>query len=183
MKHIGISCIFLAAMAASLPAQAESGVYIGGGVGASEIKDKAGTTFGADASGSDFAYKGFLGYYFDAIPLLRLAAEVGYRDLGEPESSNNGVQSSYRLKGLDYGVLAGVGLGPVDLFAKVGGMQYDLTKTHAGVSRGFDGTAPLYGAGVWFSVFGIGIRAEYEVVDVDELDTAETAMISAFYRF
>jgi len=124
-----------------------------------------------------------VGYYFDAIPLLRLGAEVGYRDLGEPESSNSGIQSSYRLKGLDYGVLAGVGLGPVDLFAKVGGMQYDLTKTHAGVSNSYDGTAPIYGVGVWFSLFGIGVRAEYEVVDVDELDSAETAMISAFYKF
>lgn len=183
MKHLAISCIVAIALAASLPAQAESGVYVGGGVGGSDIKDTAGTTFGMDASGTDFAYKGFVGYYFDAIPLLRLAAEVGYRDLGEPESSNNGIQSSYRLKGLDYGVLAGVGLGPVDLFAKVGGMQYDLTKTHAGVSNGYDGTAPLYGVGLWFQIFGIGVRAEYEVVDVDELDSAETAMISAFYKF
>ncbi|HEX4987040.1 MAG TPA: outer membrane beta-barrel protein [Burkholderiales bacterium] len=164
-------------------ARADSGVYIGGGIGASQIDDKAGTPAGTSFSASDFAYKGFLGYYFDAIPLLRLAGEVGYRDLGEPEDTSAGVASSYRMKGLDYSVLAGVGLGPVDLFARAGGMSYDLTKTHAGVGRDFHGTAPLVGAGVWFSVFGIGVRAEYEYIDVDELDGAQMVSVSAFYKF
>jgi len=162
---------------------AESGVYIGGGLGGSQIEDSASTSAGVDFSEQDFAYKGFAGYYFDAIPLLRLAAEVGYRDLGEPEGSNAGINSSYRMKGFDYGVLAGVGLGPVDLFAKVGGMSYELTKTHAGISNDFDGTAPLYGVGLWFAIAGIGVRAEVEYIDVDELDGAGTAMVSAFYKF
>jgi hypothetical protein len=183
MKNLALTCIVLTALAASLPAQADNGIYIGGGIGGSDIQDAAGKPAGLDASGTDFAYKGFLGYYMDTIPLVRLAAEVGYRDLGEPESDNNGITSSYRLKGIDYSVMAGLGLGPVDLFAKVGGMQYDLTKTHAGVGTDFDGTAPLYGIGLWFSIAGIGVRAEYEVVDVDELDTVQSAMISAFYRF
>jgi hypothetical protein len=37
--------------------------------------------------------------------------------------------------------------------------------------------------GLWFAIAGIGVRAEVEYIDVDELDGAGTAMISAFYKF
>ncbi len=43
------------------------------------------------------------------------------------------------------------------------------------------GSARVYGVGARFSVFGIGVRAEYENIDIDELDSAEVISISAFY--
>lgn len=62
----------------------------------------------------------FAGYRLDAIPVVKFAAEVGYRELGRVD---------YRIHGPDYGLLAGVGLGPVNLFGRVGAMNYELEKT------------------------------------------------------
>jgi outer membrane immunogenic protein len=174
----------LAASFASFTALADSGVYIGGGIGTAKIEDNAGNPGAiADFSETDTAWKGFVGYNFDVIPLVKFAAEVGYRDLGKPSASVAGVPIEYSVKGLDYGVLAGVGLGPVDLFARVGGMQYDLKKSTGGVNNEYDGTAPVYGIGLWFTIAGIGFRADYDKVDIDELENAEMVTISAFYKF
>lgn len=41
----------------------------------------------------------------------------------------------------------------------------------------------MYAIGARFSMFGIGVRAEYENIDIDELDNAEMISISAFYQF
>lgn len=174
----------LAAPLASFSVLADSGVYVGGGVGSAKIEDSAGNPGAiADFSETDTAWKGFVGYNLDVIPVVKFAAEIGYRDLGKPSGSAAGIPIEYSVKGLDYGVLAGVGLGPVDLFARVGGMQYDLKKTTGGVSNEYDGTAPVYGVGLWFTLAGIGFRADYDMVDIDELDSAEMVTISAFYKF
>lgn len=183
--------IILASMvfAASLPvmsAHADSGIYVGAGAGVSNMQDAPGNP-GAAPGGtfneSGTATKAFVGYYFDWIPLVKFAAEVGYRDLGKPSGTVAGVPVEYQASGFDYGVLAGLGLGPIDLFARVGGMNYDLTKTVGSVSNDYTGNAPVYGVGVWFTVFGLGVRAEYDVIDIKQLDSADMATISVFYKF
>jgi hypothetical protein len=187
MNHRKFACLTAVALAGSLSsfvASADSGVYVGGGIGYSKIDDSGGNP-GAigDFSETDTAWKGFVGYNLDVIPLVKFAAEIGYRDLGTPSGSVAGIPVEYSVKGIDYGVLAGVGLGPVDVFAKVGGMQYDLTKTIGGVNNDYDGTAPLYGISAWFTLAGIGIRAEYEMIDIDELDSTEMVSVNLFYKF
>ena len=182
-KLVCTAAVSLAAILPTLPAQADSGVYVGGGIGSAKIKDSAGNPGGVDFSESDTAWKGFVGYNLDVLPLVKFAAEVGYRDLGNPSGTFGGVPVEYSAKGLDYGVLAGVGLGPVDLFARLGGMQYDLEKNIGGIRRDFDGTAPVYGVSAWFTLFGVGVRAEYEKIDIDELDNAQMLSVSAFYKF
>ncbi len=171
--------------AASLPvmsAHADSGIYVGAGIGESNMQDSA-ATGGVAFDQSATASKAFVGYYFDFIPLVKFAAEVGYRDLGKPTGSVSGVSAEYQASGFDYGVLAGLGLGPVDLFARVGGMNYELKKTVGGVSTDYTGNAPVYGVGVWFKIFGLGVRAEYDVVDIEQLDSAEMATVSVSYQF
>jgi hypothetical protein len=174
----------LAALLAPAAVLADSGVYIGGGVGSAKIDDGAGDPAAVgDFSKSANAWKAFVGYNFDALPLIKFAAEAGYRDLGKPSATVSGVPVEYSVKGFDAGVMAGVGLGPVDLFAKVGGMQYDLRKTIGGVNHDYDGTAPLYGIGAWLSLGSIGLRAEYEKIDINELKDVEMISVSAFYKF
>lgn len=175
--------VVLAASLSAVSVRADSGVYIGGGIGQANIEDSTGNSGGVPFSESDTAWKGFVGYNFDFIPLIKFAAEVGYRDLGEANSSVAGVPVEYSVTGIDYSALAGFGLGPVDILARVGGIQYDLEKNVGGLKRDFDGTAPLYGLGVWFTLAGIGLRAEYEYIDIDELDKAEMFTVSAFYKF
>ncbi len=190
MNHRKLIILASLVCAASLPvmsAHAGSGIYIGAGAGQSNMKDVPGNPGAApggtfDASGT--AGKAFVGYYFDWIPLVRFAAEVGYRDLGKPTGTTvAGAPVEYQASGFDYGVLAGLGLGPIDLFARVGGMNYDLKKNIGVGSTDYTGNAPVYGVGVWFTVFGLGVRAEYDVIDIKQLDSASMATISAFYRF
>ena len=175
--------VTLAAGLASICAMADSGVYIGGGVGMAELKDSTGNPGGANFKEQDTAWKGFIGYNLDAIPLLKLAGEVGYRDLGSPDGSAGGVPVSYKAHGIDYAVLAGIGLGPVDLMARLGGMSYKLEKNVGGIHNDYDGNAPLYGIGLWFTIAGIGVRAEYEKIDIKELDDAQMVSVSLFYKF
>ncbi len=114
---------------------------------------------------------------------MKFAAEVGYRDLGKPSGTVAGVPVEYQASGFDYGVLAGLGLGPIDLFARVGGMNYDLKKSVGSVNNDYTGTAPVYGIGVWFTLGGLGVRAEYDKIDIEQLDSAEMATISVFFKF
>jgi len=75
------------------------------------------------------------------------------------------------------------GLGPVEVYARVGAVQYDLEKTASGLKTEFDGTAPQYGIGASLKIFSLGARAEYEVMDVDELEKSDTVWLSVFYQF
>jgi Outer membrane protein beta-barrel domain len=182
-KLVCSATVLLASSLVCLSALADSGVYVGGGIGMAEMNDSIGNPGGADFKEQDTAWKGFVGYHLDVIPLVKFAAEVGYRDLGSPDGSFNGVPVSYKAHGLDYAVLAGLGLGPVDLMARFGGMNYKLEKNVGGVNNSYDGTAPVYGVGLWFTLFGVGVRAEYELMDIDELDDAQMVTVSAFYKF
>jgi len=155
------------------------GVYVGGGVGTATIEDSTANSAGTSFDESDAAFKIFGGYRFDLLPLVSLSGEVGYRNLGKP----NTAAAEYKVDGFDYGALAGVALGPVELFARIGGMQYNLDKTIGSTKTSFDGSAAVYGVGARFSLFGIGVRAEYEKIDIKELDNAQMISISAFYQF
>jgi opacity protein-like surface antigen len=160
-----------------------NGIYLGGGVGSAMSQDSAGNSSGTQFDESDTAWKAFGGYRFDALPIIRLSGEIGYRDLGKPTASVGGVPLEYKLTGFDYSALAGVGLGPVEVYARLGGMQYDLKKRIGAAENKFTGSAPLYGAGLQFMLFGIGVRAEYEKVDIKELDSVDMVTVSAFYKF
>lgn len=185
MNHRKLIILASLVCVATLPvmsAHAGSGVYVGAGLGESNMQDSAGNPGGVAFNESGTASKAFAGYYFDWIPLVKFAAEVGYRDLGKPAGSAAGAPV-YQASGFDYGVLAGLGLGPIDLLARVGGMNYNLKKNIGGVSNDYTGTAPVYGIGVWFKIFGLGVRAEYDVIDIKQLNSASMATISAFYQF
>ena len=165
-------------VALTTPALA-GGVYLGGGVGSAYIEDSSGNPSGNTFDESSTAYRLFGGYRFDAIPLFKLSGELGYRDLGN--SSAGGLE--YGVSGFDYSALAGIALGPLEVYARVGAVQYDLEKTASGVKTEFDGTAPLYGIGASFKLFGLGVRAEYETMDVDELEKSDSVWVSIFYEF
>ncbi|MFN0038863.1 MAG: outer membrane beta-barrel protein [Burkholderiales bacterium] len=179
MRHTNILAIATALFIfATTPALA-NGLYVGGGAGTASIEDSPTKPAGVTFSESDAAWKVFGGYRFDVLPIVSLSGEVGFRDLGKPSAG----AAEYTLDGFDYAALAGVGLGPVELFARLGGMQYDLEKNNGGTKTSFDGTAPVYGVGARFTLFSIGVRAEYEMIDIDELDTVEMISVSAFFEF
>jgi hypothetical protein len=179
MRHNNILAIATALFTFVTTPAIAGGIYVGGGVGDTTLEDSATKPAGTAFDESDTAFKIFGGYRFDWLPIVSLSGEVGYRDLGKPNAS----AVEYKVDGFDYAALAGLGLGPVELFARVGGMQYNLDKTIGGTTTSFDGSAPVYGVGARFTLFGIGLRAEYENIDIDELETVEMISISAFWEF
>lgn len=166
--------LFSAALGLAAPAYADTGFYVGGGVGQSSLEDDP-----SSFDESDTAWKAFAGFKLDFIPVVKAAVEVGYRDLGNPA----GASSSVEVKGWDYAALLGVGAGPIDIYGRLGQMRYDLTTSSGPTIGEADGTATLLGAGVAFSLLGIGVRAEYEKIDIDELDNASMISLSAVFGF
>ena len=179
MRHINFLAIATALFIFVTTPAFAGGVYLGGGVGSAYIEDSSGNPSGNSFDESSTAYRLFGGYRFDAIPLVKLSGELGYRDLGNPSAGSQG----YELSGFDYSALAGIALGPVEVYARLGAVQYQLEKTSTGATTDFDGTAPLYGIGASFKLFGLGVRGEYEVMDVDELERTDAIWVSVFYEF
>ena len=181
-KFFCSATVVIVASLATFSAHA-GGIYIGGGVGEVSIQDVSTNPAGTDFDESDAAWKVFGGYRFDWLPIVSLSGEVGYRDLGKPSASPGGVSVENKVTGFDVSALVGLGLGPVEVYARLGGMQYDLKKTIGATEHKYDGTAPLYGIGASFKLFGVGVRAEYEKIDIDKLDGIDMVSVSAFYQF
>ena len=164
--------ISAALFATSAYAGADSGFYLGAGVGQASVGDIDGV---GDFDGEDTGYKLIAGYNFGLIPLLDLAVEAEYVDFGEPDDGGIKVDANaFAAFGL-----AGINLGPFGIFAKAGMFNWDADAT-GGFSD--DGTDPAYGAGVRFQISSFQIRAEYEYFDADpaSLDLLSASLLYTF---
>ena len=180
MKHtlyipiIGLLAI-LAAPAPAL-AGAESGAYIGAGLGNTNIKGPVdGNNYDADSSG----YKFILGYNFGVVPLIDVAVEGSYVDMGE-ETSNDITYSQTSFNG--FGLL-GLSLGPAGLFAKAGLASWDADTRAGGLKKTASGTDPVYGIGARIQILSVTGRIEYEYYDQGNIDDVSMASISLLYTF
>lgn len=171
---------------ASAPALADSGFYIGGAAGGATLEAE----FDADAipglplggiDEDDAAFKIFAGYHFD-LPVIDLGVEAGYVDFGAPEIDTIFGQIELDTTGINLWGIAGVDAGPVNLFAKLGYVSWEVEVSAIGESVSEDGTDLGYGAGLSFGLGGIRIRGEIEVYD---LDGADLSMLSLgiLYQF
>ena len=154
----------------------ESGMYIGGGVGDTNIKgNQGGDDFDFDSTG----YKLVVGYNFGVVPLVDLAVEGAYVDLGE-ESSGGITVSQTSWNG--YG-LAGLSFGPLGIFAKTGLAAWDAETRVGGVSTSDSGTDPVYGIGARLQIGAVTARLEFERYDQSEFDDVKMSSISLLYTF
>ncbi len=149
-------------------AGADSGFYIGAGVGDASISE-------GSFDESDSAYKLIAGYNIGFIPFVDFAVEGSYVDFGSPGNTASG---NVDVTGLDAFGLVGLNFGPVGIFAKAGAMKWDL-KTNSGSESGTD---PAYGIGAKFSFLSFAVRAEYEVFEFDKTDV-DMVSLSATYTF
>jgi len=156
-SSLGLTTLLLLAPVTAF-AGADSGFYLGAGLGDSTIKAN-----GFDES--DTGYKIFGGYNIGFIPLVDFAVEASYVDFGTPED----------VTGLNAYGLAGLSFGPFGVFAKLGSMRWDANND--------SGTDPAYGIGARIALGSLSIRAEYEEFDVDQVDDFSMASISAVYTF
>lgn len=163
----------------SAMAGGESGLYIGGGLGQSTIKADGATPGGGDFDGNDTAWKAIVGYNFGVVPLIDLAVEGSYVDMGTPDDGGAEVE----LTGWDAFGLVGVNLGPVGLFAKAGLFRWDSDIKSNGLSDSSSDTDAAYGVGARIQILSITGRVEFEYFDVGEVNDAYLVSVSALYTF
>lgn len=157
----------------------DSGFYIGGGLGQSTIKADGVAPGGNDFDGDDAAWKAIVGYNFGLLPLIDLAVEGSYVDMGTPD--DNG--ADLELTGWDAFGLVGINLGPVGLFAKAGMFKWDSDIEANGISDSSSDTDAAYGLGARVQLLSITGRVEFEYFDVGEVDDAYLVSVSALYTF
>jgi outer membrane immunogenic protein len=157
-------------------AGAESGIYLGAGLGDTNIK---GPLDEDDLSFDSVGYKFLLGYNFGVIPLIDLAVEGAYVNLGEESSGNvKFEQTSWNGFGL-----AGLSFGPFGIFAKAGMAAWDAKTSIGGISASESGTDPVYGLGARLQFGSFTGRLEYEYYDQSAFDSVAMTSISFLYTF
>ncbi|MEM9689036.1 MAG: outer membrane beta-barrel protein [Pseudomonadota bacterium] len=156
----------------------DDGFYIGGSAGGATLEagfDQAEfPELPSSIDEDDTAYKLFVGYKLD-LPILTVAVEGGYVNLGEPEIPVTGIpglsEVGIETTALNVWGIAGVEAGPVDLFAKLGFVSWDAEASVGNFgSASDDGTDPAYGVGLSFAIGPLEVRGEYEVYDFDGTD-------------
>lgn len=167
----------------SLPAvAADNGIYLGASAGQSGVQydqNFNGQDFSFDASATGF--KAIAGWRF----LDWLAVEANYVDLGSGDDNVLGEKIESDVNGVSLSAVGFVPIGPVDLFARVGAINWnaDLSAPNLGVSASDDGTDLTYGVGAQFRVWSLAIRGEYEVFDISDADTIDMISIGVTWTF
>ncbi|AFU98343.1 porin family protein [Simiduia agarivorans] len=157
----------------------ETGFYLGGSVGSSQLSYKGD---GSSIDDDDVGYKVFAGYNFGLIPLINLAVEGSYVDFGSQTGDILGDSYTLTSTGLQGHALAGVNLGPVGLFAKAGVMNWDSKLKGDAETTNESGSDPAYGVGAKFQLMSFQLRAEYERLQLDDADV-DFFSVGAAYTF
>lgn len=180
-----LASLLLLALATTAWADEEKGLYVGAGVGQSNVKADNLEDIGAvisDFESDATAFKVFGGWRFNRY----LAAELDYLDLGSPDEDFGTVRLETELSGVAPYVVGSLAIGPVELFAKVGYLFYDLDVSASGQKLSSASQDDfIYGVGAGIVLFKhLQARLEYEAVDVSKtLDDVDAVWLSAAWRF
>lgn len=154
-------------------ASAESGWYLGASVGNSDLGFQDTDISSIDIDDNDIGYKLFTGLKFTVFAL-----EAGYVDFGSVGSIDKATADLSGFSG--FGKLS-MGLGPVEVFGKVGGFVWDADIDSVEATYKEDGVDPAIGVGAAFNLGGIGIRAEYEYFDIGDFDKVSMLSVGATF--
>ena len=182
MKIRSIACAAALMALASFSSHAvDNGIYLGAGVGQSGVEfddDFEGTNLDFDASAT--SYKVIAGWRF----IDWLSVELNYVDLGTADDRVQGQKIETDIDGVSLSALGFLPLGPVDLFARVGAIDWSADLSVPGIGSGSDdGTDLTYGVGAQFRVWSLSLRAEYEVFDISDADTVDMISASVTWTF
>jgi opacity protein-like surface antigen len=168
---------------ASFSSQAvDNGIYLGAGIGQGGVQfDESINGDRIDFDADDTAFKLIAGWRF----LDWLSVEANYVDLGSASDRIEGIDIETDVSGVSLAAVGFLPLGPVDLFAKVGAVNWDadVTARGLGISGSDSGTDLAYGAGAQFRVWSLSIRGEYEIFDVADVDTVDLISLSVTWTF
>ncbi|MEM9404356.1 MAG: outer membrane beta-barrel protein [Pseudomonadota bacterium] len=182
--------LLLTVVGMPLSALADSGFYVGGSIGGASIEadiedDPQLPTLPDEIDEDDTGFKVFGGFLWDN-PLIDLGVEVGYVDFGEPEvnvPTNVGdVEVGFETSGINLWGIAGTELGPLDVFAKLGYVSWDIEASIQRIQGDVsdDGNDIGYGLGAAFNLGALQIRGEWELYDIDDADVSMLSLGVAF---
>jgi len=171
-KAVLATALFLASAATMA---ADNGIYLGASLGQANIDTNALNVVRID--GDDTGFKFIAGLR----PLDWFGVEASYVNFGEVEQ---GILATETDGISAFGVFFAP-VGPVDFFVKGGLVSFDTSIDIDGRGTIYqeDGTDLAYGAGVQFRLLSLGIRAEYEKFDIDDVDDANMLSIGVTYTF
>src|SRR5690606_12297897 len=107
-----------------------------------------------------------------------------YVDLGSGDDRVAGQLIETDIDGVSLSALGFLPIGPVGLFARVGAIDWNAYLSAPGIVSGSDdGTDLTYGVGAQFRVWGLSLRAEYEVFDISDADTVDMISASVTWTF
>jgi opacity protein-like surface antigen len=179
-KHLIAAALALTlGLAAGTTHAVDNGIYLGASVGQSgvSIDEFEGENFDFDADSTGF--KAIAGWRF----LDWLAVEGNYVDLGSGDETIDNVKFETDVSGVSLSAVGFLPVGPVDLFARVGAINWDADFSAQGETISDDGTDLTYGVGAQFRVWSLSIRAEYEQFDVDAADTVDLISLGVTWTF
>lgn len=172
-KRLLHTALALALSTLAATSHAKSGWYLGASVGNANVglSDTINDT-NIDIKDDDIGYKLYTGFKF-----LFVGVEGGYVNFGEIQSGDH----TAKISGLNaFGTLS-MGLGPVDVFGKVGGFVWDSNVRTAASTKKDSGFDPGVGIGASFTLGSLGLRAEYEYYDISEFDKVSMFSIGATF--
>lgn len=170
----------LLAGAGAASAEDEHGLYLGGGIGdySAEIEDLGDVDFDA----GDNATKIVAGWRFNRF----IAAQAEYTDFGDSTRTVGPLAFTADTRGLTPSVVGTLPVGPIELFGKAGVIFYDFEVDTPGDGRVIDASGEdlVLGVGIGATIFDrLNLSAEYETIDIDELDGADAVWLNAAWRF
>lgn len=159
--------------------KAQKGLYFGGSMGPSFVNKKIAEIGIEDINidGKDMAYKVYAGYKLPAF----LALEGGYRNLGKISSDISELNSS----GWDLNAKANLTLGPVQFFGKAGAFFNNVKVTfqdpiHPEINE--SNTKFMFGFGAGLNIERLGLRAEWESLDISKGSNVSMLTAGITYR-
>ena len=173
MRKAVLATALLLSSAATMAA--DNGIYLGASLGQANIDIDAANAPIIDGDDTGFKFNAGL------RPLDWFAVEASYVNFGEVEQGRLATETDGITA---FGVFF-VPVGPVDFFAKGGLISFDTNIDVDGIGTIYqeDGTDLAYGVGVQFRLLSLGIRAEYEKFDIDDVDDANMLSIGVTYTF
>jgi hypothetical protein len=167
-------------LSSTLAAQAaDNGIYVGASIGQGniDVDDDIFGSSGIDLDGDETGFKFIAGIR----PLDWFGVELNYVDFGDVEDRT--LQA--KANGVSAFAVGFLAVGPVDLYAKAGLINWETTVSQRGLGDLFrdDGTDPAYGVGVQFRLLSFAIRAEYEKFDLDNVDDVSMLSVGVTYTF
>ncbi len=154
----------------------DDGPYIGASMGQATFEQKNLDDLDLDDESS--AWKIFGGARWGILGI-----EGGWVDFGNAEDLQGSRDVLVEVSGWSGFGLISLPVGPVDLFAKFGGLYWDSESQVGNNLRSEDDIDIAWGLGGALRLGSFAIRLEYEMFEIDTLDDLNMYSIGATYTF